>query len=114
MYNIAVTLDEYQKMSRRTAQYPKVGENFVYPTLGLAGETGEVVEKVKKIFRDDEGKITPKKRDELIKELGDVMWYLSQVATEFNLSLDEIAQTNISKLGSRLERGKIKGDGDNR
>ena len=64
---------EYQKQSRKTAKYPKIGENFVYPVLGLVGESGEVAEKVKKIFRDDKGEISQVKKDELVKELGDVL-----------------------------------------
>ena len=109
-----MTFEEYQKKARKTAKYPKVGASFVYPMLGLAGETGEVVEKVKKIFRDDGGKVTKNKKEEIKKELGDVLWYLSQIATEFNMSLEEIAAANIEKLYSRLERNKIYGDGDNR
>lgn len=106
--------EEYQKKSRKTALYPDVGNNFVYPTLGLAGEAGEVSEKVKKIIRDDGGEVLPEKKKELAKELGDVLWYVSQLATEFGLSLDDIAKENIEKLYSRLERGKINGSGDNR
>ncbi|OHA26608.1 MAG: hypothetical protein A3D52_00870 [Candidatus Taylorbacteria bacterium RIFCSPHIGHO2_02_FULL_44_36] len=109
-----MTFEEYQKKSRKTALYPKVGTSFVYPTLGLAGEAGEVVEKVKKIFRDDNGKVTVSKKEEIKKELGDVLWYLSQVATEFGLSFAVIAKTNLDKLRSRVERGRLQGSGDNR
>ncbi|KKS53989.1 MAG: putative pyrophosphatase [Candidatus Magasanikbacteria bacterium GW2011_GWA2_42_32] len=90
------------------------GQNFIYPTLGLAGETGEVAEKVKKILRDKNGVVDEQTKESLKKELGDVLWYLSQLATEFDLSLDDIADTNLKKLLSRLERGKIGGDGDDR
>jgi NTP pyrophosphatase (non-canonical NTP hydrolase) len=106
--------EEYQKKSRGTAKYPAIGANFVYPVIGLAGEAGEVANKAKKIFRDDRGKITPEKRKEISKELGDVLWYLSQVATEFGLELDAVADENIKRLYSRLERGQINGSGDNR
>lgn len=105
---------DYQKESRKTAQYPQVGENYIYPVLGLAGETGEVAEKFKKIIRDNDGKIDLAKKIEIEKELGDVLWYLSQIATELNLELENIAQNNIKKLQSRLERNCIKGSGDNR
>lgn len=105
---------EYQKLSRKTVIYPYKDNNFVYPTLGLVGESGEVAEKVKKIFRDNEGVLNEKKRIELKKELGDVLWYLSQLATELDLSLEEIASLNIKRLSSRKERGKLHGDGDNR
>ena len=105
---------EYQKKSRKTAKYPDAGSNFVYPTLGLSGESGEVAEKVKKIIRDDGGEVLPEKKKEIEKELGDVLWYLAQLATEFGLELDDIAEKNIEKLYSRLERGTIGGSGDNR
>ncbi len=109
---------EYQKLSRRTAKYPNIGknetDNFLYPVLGLLGESGEVAEKVKKLFRDDQGILSEERKENIKKELGDVLWYLSQIATDFNLDLDDIAKDNIEKLYSRLERDKIKGDGDNR
>jgi len=109
-----MTFDEYQKLTGKTAIYPDIGKGFVYPTLGLVGEAGEVAEKVKKIFRDQGGIVTDEKKEEIKKELGDVLWYLSQVSHEFGLSLDEVARFNIEKLNSRKERGKISGDGDNR
>lgn len=113
-----MTFDEYQKKSRETAIYPNQGENFVYPALGLAGETGEVADKIKKIIRD-ENIMSPKlvseeKREDMAKELGDILWYLSQFASEFNLSLSDIAERNIEKLQSRKERGVLGGSGDNR
>lgn len=109
-----MTFEEYQKKSRKTAKYPDADSNFVYPTLGLAGEAGEVADKIKKIIRDDGGEVLPEKKKELAGELGDVLWYVSQVATELGLSLEEIAEKNIEKLYSRLERGKLGGSGDNR
>jgi len=105
---------EYQKKSKETAIYPIVGKSFVYPTMGLAGEAGEVSEKIKKLFRDKNGEADEDTKKELEKELGDVLWYLAQIATEFDLSLDEVAQKNIDKLFSRKERGRLRGDGDNR
>jgi len=105
---------EYQKKSRKTALYPEVGKNFVYPTLGLSGEAGEVAEKIKKIIRDKNGIVDDEVREKIKKELGDVLWYVSQLATELGLELDDIAESNIEKLYSRLERGKIGGNGDNR
>lgn len=109
-----MTFKEYQKQSRKTAIYPGKDKNFVYPTLGLAGETGEVVEKIKRILRDKELKIDKATRQELAKEMGDVLWYLAQLATELGLSLDEIASQNIKKLSSRQKRGELHGKGDNR
>lgn len=105
---------EYQTRSRRTAGYPAIGHPIIYPALGLVNEAGEVAGKIKKVFRDQGGQISEETRQALKAELGDVLWYISQVATELDLSLDEIAEYNITKLYSRLERGKIQGDGDNR
>ena len=105
---------EYQTKSRKTAKYPPIGHAVVYPTLGLTNEVGEVAGKIKKIFRDKSGVITAADRDALKGELGDVLWYLAQVCTELEISLDEVAEHNLEKLFSRLERGKIGGDGDNR
>ena len=109
-----MTFEEYQKLSRETAIYPNIGKNFVYPTLGLTGEAGEVSEKVKKILRDNNGVADEERKKELTKELGDVLWYLSQIATELGLSLEEVASLNIEKLRSRHERNMIQGNGDNR
>jgi NTP pyrophosphatase (non-canonical NTP hydrolase) len=105
---------EYQLKAKRTAKYPTIGHGVIYPTLGLANEAGEVAGKIKKIFRDKEGVIGEAEREALKSELGDVLWYVSQVCTELGLQLDEVAAGNIGKLLDRLERGKIKGDGDNR
>jgi NTP pyrophosphatase (non-canonical NTP hydrolase) len=109
-----MTFGEYQKKSRETAQYPDLGKNFVYPTLGLTGEAGEVAEKIKKILRDKGGKIGDEDKEAIKKELGDVLWYLAQIATELGLTLEEVAEANIEKLASRHGRDKIHGEGDNR
>ncbi|EKE12151.1 MAG: hypothetical protein ACD_13C00294G0003 [uncultured bacterium] len=106
--------DKYQEECGKTAVYPKVGEKFVYPLLGLVGETGEVSEKIKKLFRDDGGKLTPEKKEEIKKELGDVLWYLAQLSKELGLKFSEVAIGNLEKLASRKERNKLHGDGDNR
>jgi len=106
--------NDYQTKSRKTAGYPAIGHSVIYPTLGLVNEAGEVAGKIKKVFRDKGGEISAETREALKAELGDVLWYIAQVATELGLSLDEIAEYNIAKLYDRLERGKIKGDGDNR
>jgi len=105
---------EYQELSRKTAIYPNLDKNFIYPTLGLAGETGEVVENIKKVIRDKNNSVDKGTRENLEKELGDVLWYLAQLATELNISLDKIASKNIKKLKSRLERNVIHGEADNR
>jgi len=106
--------NDYQTKSRKTAKYPAIGHPVIYPTLGLVNEAGEVAGKIKKVFRDKDGEINAETRDALKAELGDVLWYIAQVATELDLTLDEIAEYNIAKLLDRLERGKIRGDGDNR
>jgi len=104
----------YQRQARKTAIYQNLGNNFVYPTLGLTGKAGEVAEKIKKVIRDKNGLIDKNTRQELKKELGDVLWYLANLATEAGLSLEEIARTNLEKLASRKKRGKLHGSGDNR
>jgi NTP pyrophosphatase (non-canonical NTP hydrolase) len=109
-----MNFQEYQEKSRKTAFYPGAGKNFIYPTLGLSGEAGEVAEKIKKIIRDKGGKIDDSSREEIKKELGDVLWYVSQLATELGLPLDDIAEKNIEKLYSRLDRKVLGGSGDNR
>lgn len=106
--------DEYQKECKKTAVYPKVGKSFVYPVLGLTGEAGEVSEKIKKLFRDNGGRLTKESKLEIAKELGDVMWYLSQISTELGLKLSDVVTMNLEKLSSRMVRGKLKGSGDNR
>jgi NTP pyrophosphatase (non-canonical NTP hydrolase) len=106
--------NDYQTRSRKTARYPSIGHPVIYPTLGLANEAGEVAGKVKKIFRDNEGRIGEAERAALQGELGDVLWYLAQVCTELDLSLEAVAEANITKLYSRLERGMIGGEGDTR
>lgn len=109
-----MTFEEYQKLSRETALYPNKDNNFIYPTLGLAGEAGEVSEKIKKVLRDKNGIVDEMTKQELSKELGDVLWYVAQLCTELNLSFDEVAKMNIEKLFSRKERGQLHGNGDNR
>lgn len=108
------SFDEYQRRSRRTWNLVHTDHPIVYPTLGLVNEAGELAGKVKKIFRDKNGVISDTDRDALKYELGDVLWYLAQIATELNMTLDEVAEANIEKLSSRLERNRISGEGDYR
>jgi len=109
-----MTFEEYQVKSRVTALYPDHGNNYVYPTLGLSSEAGEVAGKIKKILRDKGGLLSDDDRQEIAKELGDVLWYVAQIASELKLNLDEVAQNNITKLYSRMDRGVLHGNGDNR
>jgi NTP pyrophosphatase (non-canonical NTP hydrolase) len=108
-----VELAEYQRLSRRTAEYPREAW-LAYPALGLAGEAGEVAEHAKKAIRDDDGQISAERRGALAKELGDVLWYVAQLASELDLELEEIAQGNLEKLLSRQRRGVLSGSGDER
>jgi len=96
---------EYQTEASQTALYPRRLDNLEYPTLGLAGEAGEVANIVKKIQRDHGGVITDDIRAKLTDELGDVLWYISVCADELGLTLDEIAEFNVRKLSKRHNRG---------
>ena len=110
--------NDYQTETRATAHYPDVGNNFIFPTLGLVGEAGEVAEKIKKLIRDKatntSAEINEIDRTEITKELGDVLWYLTQLATEIGVSLETVVTTNLVKTQSRRDRGQITGEGDNR
>jgi NTP pyrophosphatase (non-canonical NTP hydrolase) len=106
--------NEYQKWARTTAQYPDIGKNLIYPILGLCGETGEIAEKIKKVIRNDGGVMTPEKRTELAKELGDVVWYVATIASELGITFDDVIRLNKEKLESRKVRDAIKSTGDNR
>ena len=107
-------LRTYQERSRQTALYPQVGNNPIYHTLGLCGEAGEVADKVKKVLRDRGGVFDAQIRDDLRLELGDVLWYLAQLASELDLDLEDIAAANLAKLASRMDRNVIGGSGDRR
>ncbi len=106
--------NHYQRESRKTWGLVHTDHAIVYPTLGLVNEAGEVAGKVKKIFRDKQGVIGEEDRQALKGELGDVLWYLAQICTELDLTLAEVAGSNIEKLSSRQARGVIQGEGDKR
>lgn len=106
--------DEYQRETKESAIYPKLNPPWIYPCLGLTGETGELIEKLKKILRDSDFIDKEEKINELKKELGDILWYLSQLSTELGFSFQDIAEENIKKVKSRSERGVLHGEGDNR
>ena len=108
------TFTAYQQESRRTWSVIPMNHSIVYPTLGLVNEAGEVAGKIKKIFRDKDGQIGDEDRQALKQELGDVLWYLTQICTELDLTLEEVAEANLTKLLSRLERNQIRGEGDHR
>ena len=106
-------LSEYQRLSRRTAEYPREAW-LAYPALGLAGEAGELAEHAKKAIRDDDGSVGEERKAAMSKELGDVLWYVAQLATELGLDLNQVAEQNLEKLFSRQRRGVLSGDGDDR
>jgi NTP pyrophosphatase (non-canonical NTP hydrolase) len=110
-------LDAYQEWTETTEadslrKLPRI-LRLNYFALGL-GESGEVQDTFKKVLRDDEGVITPTKLDDLIKELGDTLWYVARMASELGVDLSEVATCNIQKLESRKARNTIGGSGDNR
>ncbi len=109
-----MTFREYQLKAKETAQFPDKENAFIYTALALNGEAGEVAEKIKKIWRDKNKQVSLEDKEAIKKELGDVLWYLSQMAEELGIDFDAVAQTNLDKTHSRLERNLIHGAGDNR
>ncbi len=105
----------YQTQAFTTAVYPNRGKgNWTYAALGLAGETGEICEKLKKAIRDDDGHVSDERRAAIRKELGDVLWYVASLCTELGLDLDEVASMNLAKLAARKSADRLHGDGDDR
>lgn len=111
---MAMTFDEYQAKAATTSTIEDLSDLTVYTTLGLNGEAGEIAEKVKKIIRDKDSDFSQLDREDITKELGDVLWYLAMLALSLGISLDEVATTNVTKLASRKDRGILHGSGDNR
>lgn len=115
----SVTFDEYEEQALDTSIYEG---KLIYPILGLVSEAGEVADKIKKLIRDEGVDITedvaeqldPEQRKALAYELGDVLWYLTNVAADIDYSLEEIALLNLDKLAQRKVRGKLQGSGDYR
>jgi NTP pyrophosphatase (non-canonical NTP hydrolase) len=107
-------MNEYQRKSVKFAIYPAT-HRILYPALGLAGEAGEVANKVKKFIRDGADKESFEvKKVEIAAEIGDVLWYCAALAHDLGFNLSDIASENYSKLSGRSERGTLGGDGDNR
>ena len=105
--------DEYQRWTRTTAAYPD--EHAVnYCALGLGSEVGEVQGLIKKVIRDNHSIWTGAKVADLIKELGDVIWYVARLSDEFGIPFSEIMENNIEKLTRRKSEGTIKGEGSDR
>lgn len=112
-----LTLQDYQVKAHSTSLNTDTGGKLgklMYPSLKLAGETGEFCEKVGKILRDKNGEISSEDYELLLKELGDILWYVCELATQMGVSMDTVANINLQKLASRKERGQIQGSGDNR
>lgn len=108
-----MTLNDYQLKALETANYPQEFK-IIYPVLGLTGEAGEVSDKVKKVIRDNNNVFTDDRKQEIAKEIGDVLWYIATLSHDLGYSLEEIGQMNYDKLKSRKERNMINGNGDNR
>ena len=111
-----MTFNNYQTNASRTAFYPRKFKNqgLYYTTLGLVGEAGEIANKVKKIMRDNDGKLEKQAKADIFDELGDVLWYCATLADELGVNLKDVARCNLIKLQDRMNRGKIKGSGDKR
>lgn len=113
-----MNFDEYQAKAKKYDMGEPGGglmtPAFMEKVLGLAGEAGEATDKVKKILRDHDGELTEKDRAGLLKELGDVLWYVASVARYLDEPLSEVAKGNLAKLESRYQRGKLGGSGDER
>ena len=105
-------MNDYQAQARTTAIYPE-DLGLIYTALGLTGESGEVAEKVKRMIRDGT-ELNIVKKGEIALELGDVLWYIANLAHEIGVSLETIAKTNIKKINNRAENDTIKGSGDQR
>ena len=110
-----MNFNDYQKQSKKTAIYPKFeGHGWVQAALGLASGSGEVANNLKKVLRDHNGEINDATLQAVKGELGDVLWYVSQITTELGLDLDDVAQANLDKLFDRKKRNVLTGSGDNR
>lgn len=112
-----MTLNEYQRDARRTALYPEEAR-LLYPVLKLSGEAGEVSEKLGKAMRDAGWRpgepLEAATREALLRELGDVLWYVASVAADLGADLDEVARVNLEKLADRQRRDALHGSGDDR
>ena len=108
-----MTFEEYQKHALTTASEDRPLE-FYHRVLGLVGESGEIAEKVKKLIRDSDGDPIRLDKKDITKELGDVLWYIATIADYLDITLEDVAQTNVKKLADRKSRNTLKGSGDNR
>lgn len=111
-----IDFDLYSVKARETAIYPGRGKllGLLYTSIGLGGESGELLNKVKKILRDDNGTISEERKQAIADELGDCLWYIAMICDELELRMAKVANDNVTKLANRKFLGKISGSGDNR
>jgi len=109
-----MNLNEYQTLALRTARPKQAKDELYHLLLGLCGEAGEIAEKTKKIIRDQDSDFSKLDTTDLKKELGDVLWHIAVISDYFDITLEQVGDTNIKKLASRLERGQLSGSGDDR
>jgi NTP pyrophosphatase (non-canonical NTP hydrolase) len=111
-----MTFNEYQDECAKTDVGTSAQDNlkpgWMYYVLGIGGETGELLEKIKKLFRDDYGEMTEERKKAVILEMGDMMWYMARLCSHLGVKFDQVALMNVDKLQSRKKREKIHGDGD--
>jgi len=103
----------YQETAVETAIYPDT-HRILYPALGMAGEAGEVANKVKKIIRDGTENLPEDWKDQLASEIGDVLWYCAALSNDIGIPLALIAAQNRDKLLARKQKGTLQGSGDTR
>jgi NTP pyrophosphatase (non-canonical NTP hydrolase) len=108
-----MNFEDYQTQASKTAIYNDA-DVIIYPALGLLSEAGEVAGKIKKVLRDNNGHFDPVQRQNIADEVGDVLWYIAALCTDLGIGMENIAQSNLNKLNSRMARGVIGGSGDNR
>lgn len=108
---MSLTANDYQEAAGRTAVHPMDELRALsYLSLKLNGEAGEVAELVGKWIRGD----GPLSREKMLKELGDVQWYLARLAKMMDLTLEEVMQANLEKLARRQREGTLQGSGSDR
>jgi NTP pyrophosphatase (non-canonical NTP hydrolase) len=110
---MTLNFSDYQTQASKTAIYNDA-DYIVYPALGILSEAGEVAGKIKKVLRDNDGRFEPDHRAAISKEVGDVLWYIAALCTDLNVDMAAVAQENLNKLNSRLQRGVLGGSGDDR
>ena len=108
--------DRYQRLANRTGNFTGKQAEFslMYLGLGVTSEAGEIADKIKKVIRNDDGTMSREKREAILFEMGDVLWYLSQLARHFDVPFSKVANMNIKKLADRAKRNVIASNGDTR